>query len=227
MKPGWTRRVVTVCGGVAFTVVVFGFSFQPLLLPAYTASLVITVDAPARTGLPPEQAQALAEDVRAFVAGARGVELPGQLPDGRPAFEPDAVEHLVDVREVVAAGRAVAWMALLLGCAWAAWCLLGPVERRDLLARSLRGAALAVAATVAIAALAAVADFDTFFARFHDVFFEPGTWTFPADALLIRLFPESFWVASGIWWGGLSLLGAALLAVCARLVVRYRSERTT
>ena len=29
-------------------------------------------------------------------------------------------------------------------------------------------------------------------------------------ALLIRLFPEPFWVASGVWWAGLVLMIAAI-----------------
>ena len=221
----WSRRVATVVGGTLFVLSVLGLSFQPLLLPSYTASLVLAVDAPERSGLSPARAQVLAEDVRAFVAGARGVELPDRLPDGRPAFGPDAVAHLVDVREVVAAGRLVAWAALVLAGVWTVWCLLGAPDRRALLARSLRGAALAIGLSVAIAAVVAVADFDTFFARFHDVFFEPGTWTFPADALLIRLFPEPFWVVSGIAWGVLSALGAGVLGVCAWLLSRTPVER--
>ncbi len=221
----WVWRTATVLGGVALTLTVFGFSFQPLLSPAYTEALVGAVDAPGRTGLSPEHVRELADDVRAFVAGVPGVELPDRLPDGRPAFGPDAVAHLDDVREVVVGARIIAWVALALSCAWAAWCLLGGADRRMMLARSLRGAALASASFVTVAALVAVADFDAFFAGFHDVFFEPGTWTFPADALLVRLFPEPFWVASGICWAALGLLGAAFLGMCAWAIRRSSAER--
>jgi hypothetical protein len=50
------------------------------------------------------------------------------------------------------------------------------------------------------------------------MFFRAGTWTFPADSLLIRLFPERFWEASGAVLAALSLLGGATLAIAARLL---------
>ena len=79
------------------------------------------------------------------------------------------------------AGRAVAWgLALKVGAAVSAVFVL-------------------------LAAAAAVLDFSAFFTAFHGLFFEAGTWTFPYDSLLIRLFPESFWVAAGVGWAVLVL----------------------
>jgi hypothetical protein len=53
---------------------------------------------------------------------------------------------------------------------------------------------------------------------------------FPADSLLIRLFPERFWEVSGAIWAGLALIGAVALAVAARLLrsaaVRLGASRT-
>jgi uncharacterized membrane protein len=66
-------------------------------------------------------------------------------------------------------------------------------------------------AVVALALLAAFTDFEWLFTKFHGLFFTSGTWTFPADSMLIRLFPEPFWVASGAAWATLVLLAAALL----------------
>ena len=76
--------------------------------------------------------------------------------------------------------------------------------------RSRVGVALKVGAAVSavfvlLAAAAAVFDFSAFFTAFHGLFFEAGTWTFPYDSLLIRLFPESFWVAAGVGWAALVL----------------------
>lgn len=35
--------------------------------------------------------------------------------------------------------------------------------------------------------------FDLFFVFFHKIFFEPFSWTFPADSALIQLYPFQFW----------------------------------
>ena len=48
-----------------------------------------------------------------------------------------------------------------------------------------------------------------FFSAFHGLFFAEGTWTFPSDSVLIRLFPESFWTMAGVTW-------AALVGLIAR-----------
>ena len=50
-------------------------------------------------------------------------------------------------------------------------------------------------------------NFERFFAWFHGLFFSAGTWEFPADSLLIEVFPEGFWVAAGSTWGALVMLG--------------------
>ncbi len=63
--------------------------------------------------------------------------------------------------------------------------------------------------------VAATSDFDTFFSAFHGLFFSAGTWTFSYDSLLIRTFPEPFWVTAGAVWGGLVLAGAGVLALVA------------
>lgn len=37
-------------------------------------------------------------------------------------------------------------------------------------------------------------NFNSTFIRFHKIFFKTGTWTFPENSLLIRLFPQIFWI---------------------------------
>jgi len=58
------------------------------------------------------------------------------------------------------------------------------------------------------------------FARFHGLFFAPGTWQFPDDALLIRVFPLRFWTASGAVWG-LFVAVAAVSMICAARRIRF------
>jgi len=78
---------------------------------------------------------------------------------------------------------------------------------------------------VVLAAVAAVTDFDTFFSAFHGVFFAEGTWTFPYDSLLIRLFPEPFWAVSGASWAGLVLTIALGYGAAGAWLVRGERSR--
>jgi len=209
---GW--RVAATAAATALSLVALGLPLLLLMTPPYTAVLVVRVDAPALADLDVEETQAVAEQVRAFVGGARGATLPETLHDGRPAFDAKAVAHLDDVRKVLHAARLATLLAAIAAGTWALWAYRRGHVRA--LASSLTTAAWIVVGVVALAALVALTDFDWFFTAFHGLFFEAGTWQFPADALLIRLFPEPFWAASGASWGGLALAGAAVLGVLGR-----------
>jgi integral membrane protein (TIGR01906 family) len=184
------------------------------MTPPYTAFLVVRVDAPTLADLDAEATRAVAEEVRAFVGGASGATLPETLDDGRPAFDAKAVAHLDDVRKVLRAARLATLFAVIVAGAWVLWAYRRRHARA--LATSLTASAWIVAGVVALAGIAALTDFGWFFTAFHGLFFEAGTWQFPADALLIRLFPEPFWAASGATWGALALAGAAVLGILGR-----------
>lgn len=209
-------RAASIVAGVLFALAALGVPLLLLSHPAYTSALIVRVDAPALADLRVEEARARAEEVRAFVAGAPDVTLPATLGDGRPAFDESAVSHLDDVRVVLAGARVATVGAMLVAAGWVVWTLRARRERE--LAFSLTFGAWAVASLAVVAVLVALADFDRFFAGFHAIFFEAGTWQFPADALLIRLFPEPFWVISGAAWGALALAGAVLLGISGRRV---------
>jgi integral membrane protein (TIGR01906 family) len=207
---------ISVAAGAVLALVALGMPLLLLLHPLYTSALIVRVGAPALADLRVEEARTSAEEVRAFVAGSPDVTLPATLNDGRPAFDESAVSHLDDVRVVLGGARVVTLAAVLAAAVWVVWTLRARRARE--LAFSLTFGAWAVAALAVLAALVALADFDRFFAGFHAIFFEAGTWQFPSDALLIRLFPERFWAASGAVWGALALTGAVLLGILGRLV---------
>jgi hypothetical protein len=211
---GW--RVATIVAAFALSLVALGLPLLLLMTPPYTAVLVVRVDAPALADLDAEETRAVAEEVRAFVGGTRGATLPETLDDGRPAFDAKAIAHLDDVRKVLQAARIATLLAAIVAGTWALWAYRR--GRVGALAASLTAGAWIVTGVVALAALAALTDFGWFFAAFHGLFFEAGTWQFPSDALLIRLFPEPFWAASGAAWGGLALTGAAVLGILGRRV---------
>lgn len=215
-------RAVSLVAGIAMALVAVGAPVLLMTVPAYTQALVMHVDAPGRAGLGEAETRELAEQVRAFVAGEPERALPATLPDGRPAFDEKAVSHLEDVRAVLAGARVATVVALAVALAALAW-LVWSRRFRPL------GVALAVAcamttALTAVAVLLALLDFGWFFAAFHALFFEEGTWQFAPDALLIRLFPEPFWVVSGAVWGGLALLSAALMGLAARAMLGRRES---
>ncbi|MHB1323876.1 MAG: lipoprotein intramolecular transacylase Lit [Coriobacteriia bacterium] len=187
-------------------IAIAGLTLLPLTSAPYVRALVSLVQAEELTGLGPDGTRQAAEAVRRFVLDSDARELPAMIA-GRPAFDRAAVAHLVDVREVLSPTRTAALGAALIALAWAAFRRARP----ELLASALTGAGWVLLTSVGAAALAGLTDFDVFFAWFHSLFFAPGTWVFPADALLIRIFPLAFWVGAAVSWAVL------VFAVCGFL----------
>ncbi|MFA5844684.1 MAG: DUF1461 domain-containing protein [Coriobacteriia bacterium] len=207
--------VETCLVAIACLVAVIGLSLAALTAPVFTALLVPRVGSAALTGLGEEQTLAVAEKVRLFVTDPAAPALPLTVGD-RSAFDAAATSHLRDVRAVLVGARTAAGTAAAVVAVWLAAAFAR--RRRGRARRALRAAAALTAGTVAVAALAGAADFERLFAALHGLFFAAGTWTFPADSLLIEVFPERFWVVLGAAWGALALTGAALLWAVARLV---------
>jgi integral membrane protein (TIGR01906 family) len=188
------RRIEAWVAGVALAVFALGLAVVPLQSAVFTRVLSARVSL-----LPDSQALPLAEAARRFVA----LSDPEARSELAKVMEPDAVTHLDDVRAVLAGARMA---TLILAAALGVWAGAALGRRRtEALAAGLRAGALLSAASVVLAGLVAVADFDAFFSAFHGLFFEPGTWTFPYDSVLIRLFPEPFWTAAGGAWAVLVL----------------------
>lgn len=207
---GTLRSIETALAAAALFVAVLGLTLLPLTSALYVRTLVTAVDAEELTGLGGERTLEAAESVRRFVLDPDAPALPEQI-DGRPAFDRFASSHLVDVRDVLVPAR---MLALVTGIAAAAWLVL---RRRDrtLVASALRAAALALLAGLVLAAAVGLTDFDSFFTWFHGLFFAAGTWVFPADALLIRVFPLPFWMISAGAWAVLVLMSSVLMIVSA------------
>lgn len=129
----------------------------------------------------------------AITPGTEGVALLEQarLPDGTPAFTAREVEHMDDVRQVF--GRALrVQLAVLVALALLALALARTALRPAVPGGLLLGSLLTL--TVAVLAIPIILlGFEGFFARFHELFFDPGTWRFPTSDTLIRLYPERFW----------------------------------
>jgi integral membrane protein (TIGR01906 family) len=197
-----------VLAGVALAVFAIRVVLLCLEQPWFTQTLVVRYSVLAR----PEASQ-VGEAARRFVTSGDAV--------ARSTLDrlmtADAVQHLDDVRRVLAGARTV---TIVLGLALVVWVVVFARRRPRELSRALLVAAAILGAFVLVAGTVALTDFDAFFSAFHGLFFAPGTWTFPSDSLLIRLFPEPFWVAAGAAWAVGVLVMAASYAVLGWFVRR-------
>jgi integral membrane protein (TIGR01906 family) len=75
-------------------------------------------------------------------------------------------------------------------------------------------------AGLVLAVVFAVA-FEPAFLAFHAIFFPPGTYLFPTDSDLIRLFPEGFWFDASLAAGATVILAAILVSLVG--LWRWRS----
>lgn len=211
----WTRGVEIALVAVVWAALVIGSAVMALTVPVYTSAMTQALKVPETADLPAADVVRLSAQVRSLVADSTYTPLPSEW-NGTTAFDAGAVSHLLDVRTVLSVARLATGVSALLLALYVSW---GIARRRlSVLASGLRAAAALLVFCVVAAVVVAFSDFESLFAVFHGLFFASGTWTFPADSLLIRLFPERFWVASGAAWGALVLVGAAALFVAARLL---------
>lgn len=120
-----------------------------------------------------------------------------RLPDGSVAFGPVEIRHMDDVRGLVQACFMLWLVALAAG--GAAAFRLNRTGRVEALGRGLRIGAMITIASMALIGLAMLVAFEPVFDGFHEIFFEPGTWSFGDEETLRRLYPDAFWgIASGL-----------------------------
>ncbi len=204
------RRFEPAVVGVLIVLALIGVAVRVLALPFVTEAMFRATGGGAESGLDSEVALETALSVRSYVVGAGTHTLPTRVQD-REGFTPEALSHLEDVRAVFSTGMWATALCLLLAAVWGFVRLRR--ARKDLMRRAAVWAGGEALVAVALAAFAGFVDFDRFFAGFHALFFEGGTWLFPPGDLLIQLFPEPFWVLAGALWGATVALGAVGLLV--------------
>jgi integral membrane protein (TIGR01906 family) len=215
VSPRLAHAMESAAAGLLWTALALGVCVGALTVPVYTSAAVQTLKVPESAHLPITDTVKLSGMVRALVADREFAPLPSTW-RGQPGFDAAAVSHLMDVRRVLDGARVATGAAAALLALWVGFCV--GRRRWGPLADGMRAGAYVLLGVIVLAAAAAFIDFETFFAAFHGLFFRAGTWTFPYDSLLIRLFPEPFWVASGLAWAVLTAVCAALLLVAARFV---------
>ena len=146
----------------------------------------------------------------------------GGLVDDRGGmlFTPAEVSHMHDVQGVIQWGFAI---ALVLALLTALCCRY--LHRRSPGSASgalFFGAWLTVVLLVGCA-VAAVFAWQWFFAVFHSLFFDSGTWTFRITDTLIRLYPTQFWTDAALVVALVAVIGAFTTMLVTRRRMRPAS----
>ena len=151
-----------------------------------------------------------------YLLNDAGIEFLGDLTfeNGTPLYNQRELGHMVDVKNVVQRVLRVwliSWMVVVgVGIwAWQAGWLNG--YRIGL----IRGGWVTIGFVGAVILFVMIA-FGILFVFFHQVFFDPGTWTFFYSDTLIRLFPERFWRDTFISVGIISILEGLIVVFLFR-----------
>lgn len=155
-----------------------------------------------------------------YLLNAEGIDFLANLdfPDGEPQYNARELRHMEDVKVVTQAAFLLAVLLALITAA--SGFVLWRMQRRRLRMAVLNGALLTLG-LVATIVVVAVVNWDFFFTRFHEVFFSSGTWRFEYSDTLIRLFPEQFWFDAALTIGGMTVLGAVVIAA---VMWRWRGD---
>jgi integral membrane protein (TIGR01906 family) len=192
--PAWLATIARIALVIAIPVILVASPLYLFVTPEYARHQY------ARPGFPP--ADRFAPDERARISDvilrylrdrASLEEMATVRTDaGEIAMHAEEVQHLVDVK-MVTDGFFIAH-AVALVVAGASLVLLWYSERRATLYVYLRQGVWITGGLMVLVLLSALLDFDVFFTRFHQIFFEEGTWVFWADDTLIQLYPLPFWI---------------------------------
>ena len=135
--------------------------------------------------------------------------------NGQPLYNPREVSHMADVQSVFQgtwnAGKVLAVIVLFTSVA-----ITWREQNRKWFFSGVQYGGFITASIIAIVGMLAVIGWNTWFTAFHQIFFNPGTWTFMETDTLIRLFPLPFWFDGALTVSGLTLFGGILLGFVGR-----------
>jgi integral membrane protein (TIGR01906 family) len=146
--------------------------------------------------------------------GMRALEEARFQETGAPAFNPREIRHMHDVRWLFQRARVLFWVALVM-LVGGGVLLTRRGGGRQAVTRPLL---ISVTVTLSLAAalgLYILLSFNSFFTRFHHVFFAGDTWLFRQDDTLIRLFPADLWFDAAIFIAGLTVAELLLVGASA------------
>ncbi len=134
------------------------------------------------------------------------------------ALSKDAIDHLNDVN------RAINSLipTLIFICIIAIACLIFGFRLYGIRCGSciLKWAGICTLICFVVLGIWALISFDSLFASLHSIFFANGTWQFPAQSLLIEMYPINFWIGMGLVWLISTSLFSALAIIIGLLLPR-------
>jgi len=148
-----------------------------------------------------------------------GIEFLGDqlFEDGSPVYNVRELGHMEDVKDVTRAALNVWRIGLLAAVVLSV--VLWRVAGNQFLWEAWRGGAKLTAIIMLVLLVGLIAAFSVLFVFFHQVFFDPDTWTFLFSDTLIRLFPQRFWEVAFGTVALATLLQAGLLYLISRFLL--------
>ena len=164
-----------------------------------------------------------------YLTSRASIKLLGDLSfsNGRPLYTERELQHMIDVKLVTQYAFGVLYLGIPFTFA-ALWYLWKDQDYRPAIKRGLFEGSILTLGLIGIIVILAVTMWDFFFATFHNIFFESGTWMFAYSDTLIRLFPEQFWfdaaLVIGVLTGTCALFILTIIWHTNRSSLRYDSE---
>ena len=154
-----------------------------------------------------------------YLHNDEGIEFLGdqRFEDGSPVYNTRELGHMEDVKQVTQAALNV-WrigLAVTLVVSLVLWRVAGSTY----LWEAWQGGAKLTALIMAILLVGLIAAFSILFVGFHEIFFDPNTWTFLFSDTLIRLFPQRFWEVAFGTVAVAALVQAGLIYLATRLLL--------
>ena len=138
---------------------------------------------------------------------------------GVQIYSQGELDHMIDVKRLTDIILRIAWATgvIVIG---GTLVLVWRSETRGAALNGLFNGAVLTAGILAGISAYILVGWRSFFTRFHELLFPPGSWTFAYSQTLIRLFPERLWFDVGILLGVGTLVDAILIGLVARWLVR-------
>jgi len=141
-----------------------------------------------------------------------------------PLYNERELAHLLDVKQRTDFIRHLAWLTTIPVLGGLLFLLRRPETRPVAYAALRRGGAKGEALVFCLG-LILVTLWPFFFYQFHGLFFPPGSWSFAPTDSLMRLFPESFFMAWALVLVGMIWITGVLLALLGLLLGKLAANQ--
>ena len=129
--------------------------------------------------------------------------------DSLPPFEPNAIEHMKDVKKIMFFVDVLFYITLF----FLTLIISFYKSEQITLSKLFKYAGWTTVISLSVFILFSLISFNTLFTLFHNIFFPQGNWQFPADSLLIQTFPIDFFIGISIKTFLLTLIFGILFIV--------------